>query len=207
MVEVAGTADEPGVAARMQEHLAAEGEADPQVEVYQSGVELPIYQEFARSYGELLWAAEPDPGVQVAAIFDEVDLDTGPTFRADHPKLDGDEAAKVVAYLLGGEPVLVADGLLDDVLDSTQVDCVPMGFRTDGIWVWNEASGYYAERHGLEPAPGLLAHLRSNDYIPPAVDGVALHRALQALQDSFGPELAWLFGPEFGDTESEPDPG
>jgi hypothetical protein len=83
---------------------------------------------------------------------------------------------------------------MDDVLDGGLADCVPMSFRTDGTWVWNEASAYYAEQHGLEPDAGLVAHVRANGYTPPEVDGVAVHRAFQVLQDSAGEEVAWMFG-------------
>jgi hypothetical protein len=202
VVEVAAV-DEPSLAAQMQELLAATGEADPQVEVYQSGSALPVYQEFARSYGELLWAAAPDPGVRLAEIFDEIDADAGPYFRPDHALLEEGEADKVVQYLYGGEPLLVTAGLMDDVMDSTQVYCVPMSFRTDGQWVWNEACAYYAEQYRLAPDPGLLDHLRSNDYAAPAVDGVGVHRALEILQDAAGEEVAWMFGAEFDEYEAE----
>jgi hypothetical protein len=204
VVEVAAAVDEPGAAARLQGLLAAAGEADPQVEVYQSGSALPVYQEFARSYGELLWAAAPDPGVHLAEIFDEIDVDAGPLFRPDHLLLDDGEADKVVQYLYGGEPLLVTSGLMDDVMDSTQVYCVPMSFRTDGAWVWNEAAAYYAEQYQLAPDSGLLDHLRSNDYAAPAVDGVGVHRALQILQDAAGEELVWMFNSEL-DESAEPE--
>jgi hypothetical protein len=195
--------DEPGLAARTAERLAAAGEADPQVEVYRTGFEVPVYQELARSYGELLWAAVPDPGVQLAAIFDEVDAEAGPSFSPDHAALDESEAEQVVQYLYGAEPLLVTPGLMDDVLDRTQVYSVPMSFRTDGRWVWNEASAYYADQYQLAPHPELLAHLRSNGYSPPAVDGVAVYRALQVLQDSAGDEVAWMFGSELDEPETE----
>ena len=183
-----GAPGEPDLVARMQLRLAAAGEVDPQVEVYRSGAELPIYQELARSHGELLWAAAPDTGIQLAAIFD--DVETGPLFRPGHPVLDDDESAKVVRYLLGGEPLLVTEELMDDVLDSGQAGCVPMSFRTDGTWIWNEASAYYAQRYGLQPHAGLVAHVRSNGYRPPPVDGVTVHRALRVLQDRPGEEPA-----------------
>lgn len=203
VVEVAGV-DAAGVAARLQDRLATAGETDPQVEVYETGLKIPVYQEFAQTYGELLWAAAPDSGTWLATIFDEMDAETGPYFRSDHPLLADDEVDKVMQYLLGGEPLLVTDGLMDDILDSTQLLCVPMSFRTDGTWVWNEASAYYAEQYWLEPDARLLAQMRSNGYVPPAVDGVARHRALKILQDSAGEEVAWMFDPEFGETESEP---
>jgi hypothetical protein len=183
-----GAADEPDLAARMQLRLAAAGEVDPQVEVYQSGTELPIYQDLARAHGELLWAAAPDTCIQLAPIFDDVGVGAGPLFRPGHPILDDDESAKVVRYLLDGEPLLVTEELMDDVLDSEQAGCVPMSFRTDGRWIWNEASAYYAQRYGLQPHAGLVAHVRSNGYLPPPVDGVTVHRALRVLQDRQGEE-------------------
>jgi hypothetical protein len=197
--------DEPGLAARMAERLTAAGEADPQVEVFRSGFQLPVYQELARSYGELLCAAAPDPGVQLAAIFDEVDADTGPSFRPDHEVLAETEADKVMQYLYGGEPLLVTAALMDDVMDSTRVSCVPMSFRTDGVWVWNEAAAYYADEYQLVPEPGLLAHVRASDYLPPAVDGVGVYRALQALENSAGDEVMWMFGSGLDDDGLEPE--
>jgi hypothetical protein len=205
VAEVAA-ADAAGVAARLQDRLAAEGEADPQVEVCESGFEIPVYQEFARTYGELLWAAAPDPGIKLAAIFDEADAEAGPYFRSAHPVLAAEDADKVVQYLLGGEPLLVTDDLMDDVLDSTRLLSVPMSFRTDGAWVWNEASAYYADEYQLEPDPGLLAHVRASDYVPPAVDGVGVYRALQALESSAGDEVMWMFGARLDEPDDADEP-
>ena len=196
VVEVAD-GGQPGVAARMAERLAAAGETDPQVEVYRSGFQPPIYTELARSYGELRWAAAPASSIQLASIFDEVDADTGPRFLPDHPVLDADEAVKVMEYLYGCEPLLETLGLMDDVMDDSQPYCVPMSFRTDGQWVWNEASAYYANEHLLAPDPRLLEHVRSSDYLAPAVDGVSLFRALKSLQDSKADEVSWMFGAQF----------
>lgn len=71
VVEVSADADETAVAARAQQHLAAAGEASPQVEAYQTGYPVPMYQEFARADGQLLWAAAgatgPPPGQRRAA--------------------------------------------------------------------------------------------------------------------------------------------
>jgi hypothetical protein len=191
VIEVSADVDEPGVVGRVQERLAAAGEADPQIEVYRVGCQLPTYQEFARTYGALLWAAEPDPGLRVAAVFDEVDAETGPRFRSDHPALDAGEAAKIVSYLQAGEALLVTTWRMDDVVEPAQVYSVPASFRTDGTWIWADASAYYAQRHLLEPDSGLLAHLRSNDYTMPRVDGVAVYRALQLLLETGDEEPEW----------------
>jgi len=182
VVEVDDGIHEIDVADRLQKRLAAVGEADPQVEVYQTGYELPVYQEFARAYGELLWAATDDPGIRIATVFDEVHADAGPRFRPDHPLLEEEEAGEVATYLYQGEPLLVTTARMDDVKDSSRSNSVPMSFRTDGTWIWTEASAYYLEHYRLEPDVGLLGHIRANNYKPPAVDGVALYRALQVLQ-------------------------
>jgi hypothetical protein len=202
VIETAG-GDEPGLAARMAERLAEAGEADPQVEVCRTGSEVPVYTELARSSGELLWAAEPAPSIEVASVFDEVDADAGPGFRPGRAVLEADEADKVAEYLYGGEPLLMTTSLMDDVVDPSQAYCVPMSFRTDGHWVWNEASAYYAEEHQLAPDPGLLEHMRASDYVRPAVTGVGLYLALQALQDSPTDEVLWLLGPEPDDADAE----
>jgi hypothetical protein len=196
VVEVSADADVAGMTAHLQQQLAAAGEASPQVEVYPWHIELPVYQRLARGYGELVWAVEEDPGMQLASIFDEVDPQDGPRFSPDHPRLDEDEAGKVAQYLREAEPVLVTTAQLDDVVDTTRQYCVPLNFRTDGMWIWAEASAYYAQEHHLEPDPGLLAHIRSNNHTVPVVDGVALHRALALLQQPPEAEPVWTFGAE-----------
>ncbi len=204
VAEVSRDVSEPGVAARIQNRLAAAGEPSPQVEVYRTGEQLPSYQAFARSGGELLWASTEDPGIQVAAVFDEVDAVTGPRFRPDHRRLDDSEGDKVASYLRAGELLLVAASGMDDVIDPTALNCVPMSFRTDGRWIWADACAYYVERHRLEPDPGLLAHLRSNDYTVPPVDGVAVYRALKVLEQPSDEEPAWTSESGTWGREEEP---
>jgi len=194
VVEVSADADAVGVTARLQEQLAAAGEDSPQVEVWCRNAELPTYQRLARGSGELIWAAAEDPGMQLARVFDEVDPEDGPSFSPDHPRLPEDEADRVAQYLRAGEPVLVTSARMDDVVDAAQRYCVPLNFRTDGLWVWTEASAYYAEQYNLQPDPGLLAHIRSKDYQVPDVDGVELHRALAVLQKPPETESVWTFG-------------
>jgi hypothetical protein len=89
------------------------------------------------------------------------------------------------------------------VLDPSQLYCVPMSFRTDGKWIWNEASAYYADEHQLAPDAGLLEHLRATGYSPPPITGVDLYRALASLQDTAPDEVLWLFGSELDEDEPE----
>ncbi len=204
VVEVGADADLAGITARLQRHLAAAGEASPQVEVYSLDIDLPAYQRLARGCGELVWAAAEDPGMELASIFDEVDPQAGPRFSPDHPRLDADEVGQVAQYLREGEPVLVTTAQMDDVVDPTRQYCVPLNFRTDGTWVWTEACAYYAEQHHLEPDPGLLAHIRSNGHTVPDVDGVALHRALAVLQEPPDAESVWTLGSPPGQDPDTP---
>jgi len=118
---------------------------------------------------------------------------------------DKSEASKIAQYLYAGEPLLVTTAQMDDVVDGSQY-CVPMSFRTDGTWIWTEVSAYYAERHRLEPDLRLLAHIRANDYSAPEVDGVAVYRAVEILEQPAGVESAWILdsGSGAGSAETEP---
>jgi hypothetical protein len=68
------------------------------------------------------------------------------------------------------------------VVDPARGSTVPLTVRTDGFWLWCEASAYYLERHGMAPDPGLLAHIRSCEYVIPGVDGAARYRAMAVFE-------------------------
>ena len=194
VVEADDDVDVISVTGDIQRALAAVGEKDPLVEVYPTGFDLPSYQRFARSLGELLWSRTPDPGVRIAVLFDEVDPVLGPRFRADHPTVDDQELVKLVGYLRQGEALLLTTARLDDVVDPARGDAVPMSFRTDGTWIWSDATTYYLEVHQFLPDPELAAHIRALGHVPPAVDDVARHRAMAALMEPVTEEPAWTFG-------------
>jgi hypothetical protein len=177
VVESDRDADLPALAAQAQRGLSGAGETLPRVEVYPAGAQPPAYQTMARSVGALLWASSPDPGVRVAAVFDDVDPDAGGSMRLDHPQIDSPERERLVRYLSAGEPLLVTPALDVDVAAPELGQTVPVSFRTDGYWIWSDAAGYYLHRHGLAPHPELLAHIRARDYAVPEIDGAALHRA------------------------------
>ena len=165
VVECDVDANLPAITAGMQDGLASAGEVDPQVEVYPTRAPLPSYQRLARTYGALLWARDPDPGLRIATPFDGV--------VSGLPTLDDSEAERLLAYLRNGEALLVTTGRKDDVVDQSRTGVVPMNFRTDGFWIWTDASTYYLERYRLSPDPLLVAHVRQRDFQPPVVDGVA----------------------------------
>jgi hypothetical protein len=202
LVEIDPDVDRAAVTARVQEALVAAGELEPQVEVFPTGAELPVYQRLARAYAALIWAATPDPNIEVAAVFDGVDAQAGPHFRPDHVRMvDVDERQRVIDYLNAGEALLVTTARMDDVVDRSRRSSVPMNFRTDGRWIWTDSTTYYLEQHHLEPDTGLLAHIRSNDFHLPELDGVAMHRAMAVLQRPSEEEPVWTFD----GTSSSPD--
>ncbi len=194
LVEVDEDVDPVELTARLQQRLAAGGETDPQVESYPVAAELPTYQRLARAYAALIWANTPAPDIKIAAVFDEVDAQTGPRFSGDHERLEDEiEARKVIDYLRAGEPLLVTTAQMDDVVDRSQRNAVPMNFRTDGTWIWTDTTTYYLERHQLTPDTELLEHIRTSQYRMPSLDGVAIHRAMAVLQEPSDEEPVWTY--------------
>jgi hypothetical protein len=93
-----------------------------------------------------------------------------------------------------GKPLLSTTGRLPDVVDPGRGKVVPMTFRTDGGWVWSDATTYYLSTYRLQPDPQLVSHIQSLNYATSAVDGVAMHRAMAALRAPSSEEPAWSFG-------------
>ncbi len=182
-VEAESGIDVVGLTSRLQRRLAAVGEIEPQVEAFPTGAELPAYQALAVNYGALLWASTPEPDIQIAFIFDDVDPQAGPRFDDAHERIDDTAEARCIAdYLNAGELLLITTAMMDDVVDPSRRKAVPMNFRTDGKWVWTDSTTYYLEQHRLAPDADLLAHIRARGYRAAPVDGVAIHRAIAALQ-------------------------
>ncbi|XVV16080.1 hypothetical protein ACQP2X_17520 [Actinoplanes sp. CA-131856] len=169
-------------AAWLQECLAAVGVTDPQVEVYHSGTTLPAYQRAARGRSALLWTEQPPAPISVARVFDSYDPVLGGQFAVDHPVLaDGEEPAKVLAFLEGGAVLLATTAHEPDAFDAEAGPVVPISFRTDGHWIWTDAVAYYLRTYALSPDEELLAWMREHEFRVPEAGAVAVHRALAAL--------------------------
>jgi hypothetical protein len=181
LVQAEGEAALPGLAAQLQDALDAAGETNPQVEAFLDPDELPAYQRTALGFSALLWTAAPAAPPLIARVFDTFGPDSGPGFDPAHPRLDEDERDRVSSYLDEGVPLLITPSLTPDVVDPARGDVVPTAFRTDGRWIWTDAVAYYLREHRLAPDPDLLDEIRANDYLPPEVSAVALHRALAVL--------------------------
>ncbi|MET7394100.1 hypothetical protein ABZS66_11455 [Dactylosporangium sp. NPDC005572] len=164
--------DLPAIAADMQTALLGTGEQDPLVQVFADEAALPAFQRAVLSFAALLWTILPLHRICIARFFDD----------PDQPGLDQTERARVLQYLDGGDPLIVTAETADDVFDPAGAGLVPLNVRTDGVWVWSDATAYYLEHHHIVPDPWLLRHLRQRGYERADVDVVGWHRALAALQ-------------------------
>ncbi|MCM3922344.1 hypothetical protein ND748_11825 [Frankia sp. AiPs1] len=180
VVETDDDADLPAVTARAQRVLAGAGEAAPQVETYPTAAEPPSRTEQARTRGALVYVRGPRPEIQFAQFFDEVD-ESGPQIGPDHPRLADPERVHVLNYLSDGKVLASTTARAVDRLRPQDGPIVPVTIRTDGVWIWNDASWYYLEKYHLAPHPGLLATIRARGYVCARVDAVALRLATMRL--------------------------
>jgi len=193
LAEAEPGADVAELAAEMQYALTEANEDTPRVEVFAEGTPLPSYQNAAFEGATLIWAAT-ETAVRLARAFDGADAGEGPYFDGDHPRLDGPDGERVVAYLRAGELVLYTPGRLDDVLDPGRTSAVPVGFRSDGQWVWPDAVAYYLQCHGLAPEPDLVAHVLARPAPPGPLNRLARHRVLTTLFAPTVGEPVWQAG-------------
>ncbi|HET9657855.1 MAG TPA: hypothetical protein VFP72_21055 [Kineosporiaceae bacterium] len=155
---------------------------EPIVEVYPSGTELPPLHRAVQFAGELVFAAADAPDFAFADVFDgEPDADGLPQ---NITRVSPEEAERLITYLLSGTPMLVADTQGEDVLDPSRGQVVPLHLRTDGTWVWSDASVYYLREHLIGPPPAFHAYLHTVAETAERVSDVTLHQAVAWLQSS-----------------------
>jgi hypothetical protein len=88
----------------------------------------------------------------------------------------------------------VRRALAPDILDPARGAVVPLNVRTDGSWIWTDMVTYYLNVYGMAPDPQLLSDLETTGYTMPAVDSVAMHRAMVALARPADDEPVWALG-------------
>ena len=187
LVQAAHGADLPALTAEGQ-HALAQLEDTPKVEVFEEDDELPDYHERALLAATLLWSATPEIPVQVARAFDGAGV-RGPWFAPDHELVvDPAERGRLLEFLAGGEVVLAAAGRLTDVF-SGAAGTVPASLRSDGTWVWSDATGYYLDRYQLAPDPELAVHAMASKPVSGRISPLARHHVRVALNptDQEGP--------------------
>lgn len=154
----------------------------PIVEIYATGIELPPLHRAIQFAGELVFASSDTPSFTFADVFDGEPDESGRP--QDVVRVSEEEAARLVDYLLSGTPMLVADAEGQDVLDPSRGQCVPLHLRTDGTWVWSDASAYYLREHLIGPPAQFHAYLQTVPPVAARVDDVTLHQAVAWLQSS-----------------------
>lgn len=186
LVEVTGAAEPASLAGTAQARLVEAGEDPPRVEVFRGDTPLPSYHRAAIAGATLLWTATA-AAPELVPVFDGVDQAGRPCFDGRRPHLDVDEQESVAAYLYGADAVLLTTATMADVVDPELGEVVPLTYRTDGRFVWPDASAYYAQRHGIAPYPPLLAAIRAAGYRPPRTDLADRMQAEHALFASDDP--------------------
>jgi hypothetical protein len=187
--EAENNADVVELTAETQYALAEAGR-DPAVEIFTEAARLTPYHDAALAAATLVWA-RTEPRINLARAFDGA-AGGGPSFRPDHPRLEGTDAERLLARLRAAELVLTPPGAMDDVLNPDLPNAVPLGFRSDGQWVWPDAVAYYLKRHRLAPDPGLVAHLR--DTRPRPLTRVVRHQVRAALLTPSEGSPVWQAG-------------
>jgi hypothetical protein len=108
-------------------------------------------------------------GVRVAAVFDRVDGTGVPWFSPNRWRIPDPELRRALVGYLNSAPLVIrAQGYEPDPLDPQRRPWVPVSYRSDGTWVWQEASAYYLDRYGVAPQDALVEHIQRQGYTPPA---------------------------------------
>lgn len=91
--------------------------------------------------------------------------------RSEDPEL----RRQILGFLSGGSFVLRSPGLREDRLDPSRKNVVPLGYRSDGEWIWPQEMAYYLEQHGILPQEEFQEHMRAKGYeaSEPAADVLA----------------------------------
>jgi hypothetical protein len=121
------------------------------------------------------WAAgqsRPVPAfperLAVTPVFDAVDENGNPYFSPDRRRIPpGAERDRLLAYLDAAPLAMRAHGFEPDPLDPSRGGVVPVGYATDGVWVWQEAAAYYLRTYGVAPEEDLVAHIERAGYAAP----------------------------------------
>ncbi|HEV2857690.1 MAG TPA: hypothetical protein VGW80_04730 [Solirubrobacterales bacterium] len=71
---------------------------------------------------------------------------------------------RLLGFLRGGGLVLHATALRQDRLDPSRPRAVPLGYLSDGEWIWPLEMTYYLEQHGILPQEEFQAYMRARNY-------------------------------------------
>ncbi|MFC4913240.1 hypothetical protein [Actinomadura gamaensis] len=104
-----------------------------------------------------------------------------PDLAPSRPPVPADQRDTVLAYLEQAPVVYPGGAPGPDLLDDAHPSVVPSGYRTDGTWLWPEATAYYLRTHNVAPDPALVAHIQANNAHLPDVSPETLSTAVRTL--------------------------
>lgn len=158
------------------------GSRDAGVEVVTEPDRMTALQREIRAQGDILWTRERDSGMRLAPVFDGVDDAGTPYFDPRRPLLtDLGERTRVLEYMRGAAVLLATSDTAGDVLNPECDAKVPMNVRTDGVWIWADASEYYLEQHWISPEEEFLTYIHSMNGQPAPLEPEVVDRALDSL--------------------------
>jgi hypothetical protein len=89
----------------------------------------------------------------------------GGSLRASLRPSSGPDDTRLVAYLRSGTAMVVAAGIVRDVLDNSIIG--GLDIRTDGTYAWPSDFPHYIEKHHATPPPELIEHARAYGFTCP----------------------------------------
>ncbi|MEU0540318.1 hypothetical protein ABZ319_10640 [Nocardia sp. NPDC005978] len=84
--------------------------------------------------------------------------------------------ATLLLYLESAPLIWVARGFDEDAFAPDALD-VPLGFRTDGTWIWAEAIAHYLRKYKVPPDPEMVRHIMARGFRLEGVDETTKQRA------------------------------
>jgi hypothetical protein len=123
---------------------------------------------------------------RLARVFEGRDTHGRPVLGTDRQALtDAEERRLVVGFLDGGVVLLAGGPLVPDELDPDRPPVVPLGYATDGVWVWSAQLRYYVAEYGVSPEPEFLTHIRRCEYRAAVPSPIQVEQANAELQEHF----------------------
>jgi hypothetical protein len=107
--------------------------------------------------------------LRMARVFDGQSPSGAPWFSPGRLRLpEAVRRQRIAAYLTRGRLVVRAAGLAVDPLSESDQPVVPLNYRTDGTWVWQEALAHYLLTRGAAPELEFLCHIEERGLVPAA---------------------------------------
>jgi hypothetical protein len=133
-----------------------------------------------------------DAGLLLARVFDGESSSGAPWFSPNRRRIsDPVRRDRLATYLERGRMVLRVAGRAPDPLAPAAGRIVPLHYRTDGVWVWQEALAYYVRKRGVAPELALLCHIEEHGLLPPGpVSDPSADRAAARARSPLPPRAA-----------------